>query len=266
VEGEAAHRAQGLDPGDWDGLDAWFVGGPGRDSDAAGVRRLATDAMRALLVNLRRIATGRREQSRYSDLLTLAGWFAAADDDTARAVWAAAFGLYSWRHLAFAADDDADPVPPTASWWRTSSADVPLALRRHGARTIRGRAGRRDDYSGAKTARVAERERLERLRVAALAEIAESPGRLASVRLSDDARGVLLELYARALVGRGRPLGARDVATTEAAGAGWRLVVRRTPGASTVITSPAWRLELADLTLVVEPVSDGPDDERRATG
>lgn len=266
VEGEAARRAQGLDPGDWDGLDAWFVGRAGRDSDAAGVRRLATDAMRALLVNLRRIATGRREQSRYSDLLTLAGWFAAADDDTAHAVWAAAFGLYSCRHLAFAADDAADPVPPTASWWRTPSADVPLALRRHGERTIRGRAGRRDDYSGAKTARVAERERLERVRVAALAEIAASPGRLGSVRLSDDARGVLLELYARALAGRGRPLAAQDAASTEAAGADWRLVVRRTPGASTVITSPAGRLELADLTLVIEPVSVDPDVERQAAG
>ena len=58
VEGEAARRAPGLDPADWDGLHAWFVGAPGRDSDAAGVRRLATEAMRALLVNLRRIAAG----------------------------------------------------------------------------------------------------------------------------------------------------------------------------------------------------------------
>ena len=37
VEGEAARRAPGLDPADWDGLHAWFVGAPGRDSDAAGV-------------------------------------------------------------------------------------------------------------------------------------------------------------------------------------------------------------------------------------
>ncbi|MDN5916645.1 MAG: TIGR02677 family protein [Pseudonocardia sp.] len=265
VDGETARRAQGLDPGDWVGLHAWFVGGAGRDSDAAGVRRLATDAMRALLVNLRRIATGRREQSRYADLLTLAGWFAAADDDTAHALWASAFGLYSCRHLAFVADDDAEPVPPTASWWRTPSADVPVALRRHGARTIRGRAGRREDYAGAKAARVAERERAERRRAAALNEIAGNTGRLGTVRLSDDARGVLLELYARALVGRGRPLGPDDTAAVDVAEGGWRLAVRRTPGAGTTISSPAGRLELSDLTLAVEPDIEGSAD-RRETG
>ena len=253
VDGGVARRAAGLDPADWGGLHAWFVGGGGRDSDAAGVRRLATDAMRGLLVNLRRIATGRREQSRYGDLLTLARWFAEADDDTAHALWAAAFGLYSCRHLAFVADDDADPVPSTASWWRTPSAEVPVALRRHGARTIRGRAGRRDDYTEAKTARIAERARAEERRAAALAEISRHRGRLGSVRLSDDAREVLLGLYARALVGRGRPLGERDQASADAGE--WCLVVRRTPGSGTVVVSPAGRLELVDLTLAVETVA-----------
>jgi uncharacterized protein (TIGR02677 family) len=201
-------------------------------------------------VNLRRIATGRREQSRYGDLLILARWFAEADDDTAHALWASAFGLYSCRHLAFVADDDADPVPPTASWWRSPTAEVPVALRRHGARTIRGRAGRRDDYTDVKAARIAERERAEQHRAAALAEIARHRGRLGTVRLSDAAREVLLGLYAQALVGRGRPLGERDEA---AVGAGeWRLTIRRTPGSGTVIASPAGRLELVDLTLSVE--------------
>jgi uncharacterized protein (TIGR02677 family) len=260
VDGATARRATGLDPADWTSLHAWFVGGAGRDSDAAGVRRLATDAMRALLVNLRRIATGRREQSRYGDLLTLARWFAAADDDTAHALWAAAFGLYSCRHLGYPADDDADPVPPTASWWRTPSAQVPVALRRTGSRTVRGRAGKREDYTAAKAARVAERAREERRRAAALAEIAAHPGRLGTVRLSDDAREALLGLYARALVGRGRPLGPGDTAGSDADG--WRLVVRRTPGAGTVISSPAGRLELVDLSLAVEPAAS----EERRTG
>jgi uncharacterized protein (TIGR02677 family) len=253
VDGEVARRGAGLDPDDWRGLHAWFVGGAGRDSDADGVRRLATDAMRALLVNLRRIATGGREQSRYSDLLTLARWFAEADDDTAHALWAAAFGLYSCRHLAFVADDDGDPVPPTASWWRTPVAEVPVALRRTGARTIRGRAGRREDFAAAKAARIAERERAEQRRAAALAEIGAHAGRLTSVRLSDDARAVLLDLYARALVGRGRPLGEHDVAHV---GSGdWNLTIRRAPGAASAIVSPAGRLEFHDLALAIEPVS-----------
>jgi uncharacterized protein (TIGR02677 family) len=256
VDGQAARRAQGLDPADWRSLHAWFIGDAGRDSDAAGVRRLATDAMRALLVNLRRIATTQREQSRYGDLLRLAGWFAECDDDTAHALWASAFGLYSCRHLAFAADDDADPVPPVASWWRTPAAEVPVALRRYGARTVRGRSGRREDYTAAKAARLAEREAAERRRAAALHEVARHAGRLGTVRLSDDARAAVLELYARALVGRGRPLGPGETAATEAAGADEappvRLAVHHTPGSHTVIISSAGRLELVDLTLVVD--------------
>ncbi|WP_147254823.1 TIGR02677 family protein [Pseudonocardia hierapolitana] len=251
VDGEVARRSAGLDPADWRSLHAWFIGGAGRDSDAAGVRRLATDAMRALLVNLRRIATGGREQSRYSDLLVLARWFAEADDDTAHALWAAAFGLHPCRHLAFVADDDADPVPPTASWWRTPVADVPLALRRTGARTVRGRAGRREDYAAAKAARIAERERAEERRAGALAEIRAHTGRLGTVRLSDDARSALLGLYARALVERGRPLGVGEVAEVD--GGGWSLTVSHAPGAGTTIVSPAGRLELHDLALAVHP-------------
>ncbi|MCE3550174.1 TIGR02677 family protein [Pseudonocardia sp. RS11V-5] len=251
VDGERARRSSGLEPEDWSGLHAWFVGGSGRDSDAAGVRRLATEAMRALLVNLRRIAKGNREQSRYADLLTLAGWFAEAEDDTAHALWASAFGLFPCRHLAFAADDDDDPVPATASWWRTPVADVPLVLRRTGARRIRGRAGRREDFAVAKAARIAERERAERARAAALSEIEAHRGALGVVRLSDEARAVLLALYAQALVGRGRPLGEGDTAETPTER--WRLVVGRSPGTDTVIVSPEGRLELAGLTLSVVP-------------
>lgn len=260
VDGERARRAAGLDPADWTSLHAWFIGGAGRDSDAAGVRRLATEAMRALLVNLRRIATGRREQSRYSDVLSLARWFAEADDDTAHALWASAFGLYSCRHLAFPADDADDPIPPTASWWRTPVADVPVTLRRTGARTIRGRGGKREDYAAAKASRIAERERAEQRRAAALAEIAAHPGRLGTVRLSDEARVALLDLYARALVGRGRPLAEGDTAEVDADD--WRLAVQRAPGHATVVVSPAGRLELHDLVLSVQP----PAQQQRETG
>jgi hypothetical protein len=66
----------------------------------------------------------------------------------------------------------------------------------------------------------------------------------------------LLDLYARALVGRVRPLGPGDTAEVEVAGDTWRLVVRRTPGTGTVISSPAGRLELVDLTLDVAASAD----------
>lgn len=251
LDGSAARRSRGLDPADWHSLHAWFVGDAGRDSDAAGVRRLATDAMRALLVNLRRIASSTdRDRSRYSDLLRLARWFDAADDETAHALWAAGFGLYPCRHLAFPADDDAEPVPATASWWRTPVAEVPVTLRQAGERKIAGRSGRKVDYSEAKAAALARREAAEQRRRRALAEIAAEPGRRPHRRLSDDARAVLLELYSRALTTHGRALGDGEATSLDAES--FSLAVHRTPGRGTVLQSPAGRLELADLTLDVQ--------------
>lgn len=256
LDGSAARRARGLDPADWDSLLAWFVGSGRRESDASGVRRLATDAMRALLVNLRRIASAaEREQSRYGDLLKLAGWFDGTDDNTAHALWAAAFGLYSCRHLGMAAETDDQPVPAATSWWQGPVADVPVTLRQYGNRTAKGRAGSRADYAAAKRARVAEREAAERERCETLAELARHPGRLGSVRLSDQARTALLDLYSRALAGHGRPL-TQDAEAGASAG-GVRITVRRTPGQSTVITSPAGRMELVGLSIAVMPAAAG---------
>jgi len=254
VDGSRARRARGLAAGDWESLHAWFVGSGHRESDASGVRRLATDAMRALLVNLRRIASAaEREQSRYGDLLKLARWFDQADDDTAHALWATAFGLYSCRHLGVVADEDDEPVPPTTSWWHGPVADVPISLRQYGHRMIRGRTGTRVDFSEAKRTRVAEREAAERRHRAAVAELARHSGRLGTVRLSDQARTALLELYSRALAGHGRPL--TEDAEAAAQTDGLRVTVRRAPGQSTVITSPAGRMELFGLSIGVAPAA-----------
>jgi uncharacterized protein (TIGR02677 family) len=250
LDGSAARRARGLEPGDWASMHAWLVGDGRRESDASGVRRLATDAMRALLVNLRRIASSaEREQSRYGDLLKLARWFDEADDETAHALWAAAFGLYSCRHLGAVADNDDEPAPPTTSWWQAPVVDVPVTLRQYGHRAIKGRTGRRADFSAAKQARVAERDAAERSRGEAVAELARHSGPLGTVRVSDAARGVLLDLYSRALTGHGRPLteGIEAAALAE----GLLVTARRTPGRSTVVVSPAGRMELVDLALTV---------------
>ncbi len=258
LEGRRARRARGLDPDDWAGLHAWFVGDPGRGSDADGVRRLATDAMRALLVNLRRLAaTSEREHSRYAELLRLACWFDGADDGTAHALWAASFGLYPCRHLSFGADDDTSDVPATASWWRAPVTEVPVTLRERGERRITGRSGRKADYAAAKQARLADKRSAERRRGAALEEIACNAGEPAHLRLSDDARTALLDVYARALSGRARalPPGVTVHAhATASAGSdsAFRLGVRRTPGRSTTVSSPAGRLEFVDLTLRVD--------------
>jgi uncharacterized protein (TIGR02677 family) len=262
LDGSVARRARGLDPGDWDSLHAWFVGSGRRESDAAGVRRLATDAMRALLVNLRRIASAaEREQSRYGDLLKLARWFDRADDDTAHAMWAAAFGLYSGRHLSMVTQTDDVPVPSATSWWHGPVADVPVTLRQYGHRTIKGRTGSRADYAAAKRARVAEREAAEDRRRAAVAELASHSGPLGSLRLSDQARAALLDLYSRALAGHGRPLAADAAASAWADGL--RVTVRRTPGQSTIIVSPAGRMELVGLSIEIDSAA-GPAVTARA--
>jgi uncharacterized protein (TIGR02677 family) len=252
LDGEKARRATGLESDDWESLRMWFVGGDGRRSDADNVRRLATDAMRSLLTNLRRIAAGAdRQQSRYGDLIRLAGWFDTSDDEGAHELWAAAFGLYSARHLSFPADPDGDPVPATQSWWRAPVAEVPVGLRVHGERRTTGRSGARVDYSAAKRARIAEREQQQRRHDAALRELAGHTEPLREVRLSEDARAAFLGLYAQALTRHGRPLSDDDAAHSDASfDAGvLRLEIRRSPGASVRITSASGALTLHDLAV-----------------
>ncbi len=256
VDGRTARRSAGLDPADWDGLTAWFTGRAGRQSDAAGVRGLATAAMAALLHNLRRIvASSEREQSRYGDLLRVARWFDLADDDTAAALSAAVFGLHQSRHLGFVSTE-VTTVPPTTSWWDAPAADVPVMLRRHGERKVAGRSGARVDYSRAKAARLADRAADERRRRECVQELTHLLGEreqreLGHVRLGDEARGLLLELYGRALssgtgrssdelVGRGTGL-AEELA----------VVVHETPGRGTRIMSPQGELVLVDRSLTL---------------
>lgn len=255
VDGSKARRAMGLQVDDWESLRLWFAGAPGRRADADNVRRLATEAMRSLLANLRRIAAGAdRQQSRYADLVRLARWFDNSTDDRAHELWAAASGLYSARHLAFPADDDADPVPATASWWQTPVAHVPLSLRKYGERKSGGRSGARVDYSAAKHARTAERRRQQERRHAALRELARHQGSLDQAQLSDEGRQVVLDLYSRALAIHGRALGRGATSRTEAPLGEDRLwlVVTDDPDAETRVTSPQGRLTLKGLRLEVE--------------
>ncbi len=255
VDGRAARRARGLDPGDWEGLTAWFTGRQGRESDATGVRHLATDAMRALLHNLRRIAaSSENEQSRYGDLLRVARWFDTADDDTAHALAAAVFALYPCRHLGFATPSD-PAVPATTSWWDAPPADVPVMLRTQGDRKVAGRSGARVDHSATKAVRLAERAREEDRARACVEELGDLAGPggardLEQVRMSDDARRLLLDLYSRGLasgptseqnptmLGRG---------TGHAAGLSLRITA--TPGRHCRIASPAGELTAHDRTL-----------------
>lgn len=247
IDGERARRAPGLEPKDWEGLQAWFVGSAGRRSDADNVRLLATEAMRSLLTNLRRISAGAdRQQSRYADMVRLARWFADADDDQAHRIWAAAFGLYSARHLAFSADPDGDPIPATQSWWRSAVAEVPVSLRTHGDRQPGGRTGARVDYSASKAARIAERAATQQRREASLRELADNAGEITEIKLSEEARAAFLELYSQALVRHGRPLTGEQRAVSRARleGSTLTMSVRGEELGSVAVHSPAGVLTL----------------------
>lgn len=247
IDGSHARRATGLDPDDWASLHAWFVGSGSRRSDADNVRRLATDAMRSLLTNLRRIAAGAdRQQSRYGDLVRLAGWLDESGDERAHQLWAAAFGLYSARHLAFAADPDGDPVPATRSWWSAPAADVPVGLRVHGDRKSGGRAGARADYAAAKQARLAERTEQRRLEAEAVRELAELAGVWDDVRVSDAARTTFLTLYTAGLSRAGGRLDHQRSTRAELRIEEQALAieVRSVDGAEVMVRSPSGLLTL----------------------
>lgn len=254
LDGTQAIRSSGLALQDWSGLRAWFLGARGRRSDAEEVRTLATKAMRALLVNLRRLSSSTdREVSRYADLLRLAQWFEGSGPDQAAALWAAAFGLYPSRHLGFPAQLDGEPLPATSSWWRAPVADVPVMLRTSGERRATGATARREDFGPVKAQRLHERSAAEAERAAALAELKTlSGGPLVEVQVSDAARVHLLELHARALASAGGPLTGEAVATASLPnGAALSLRVRPTPGSSSVLHSPSGSLRLHDLTLEI---------------
>jgi len=207
--------------------------------------------MRALFVNLRRLATSTdREVSRYADLVRLARWFDGSDNENAAALWASAFGLYPCRHLAFVADTDGESPPPTSSWWRGAVADVPVMLRASGERKAAGQTARREDFSAVKAQRLRERAVAEAERTAALEELRHQLGPFADRTLSDSARVQLLELHARALSAAGGPLHGPARATAALPDGGRvSLVVTPAPGMVTSLRSPSGNLVLHDLQL-----------------
>ena len=200
-----------------------------------GVRRLATEAMRALLVNLRRIAAERRPRAEpLRRSARLAGWF----DGGGRRHGARAVGVGVRPVLVppprLPADDDGDPSPHTASWWRTPSAQVPMALRQLGR--TQGSAARRPARGlQRRQASAARRARsVERRRRAALAEIDRHAGRPHGCGSPTRRAAALLDLYARALIGTAaeRPVGSggrgRVGRRSTHRRSGWS--VRATPG------------------------------------
>lgn len=129
----------------WDGLCAWFIQLPGRQSQAEILRGRARSSIPALLSTAAALNERRAARSdRVTDLRTLARWFAQTESDRDRHCLArAAFALGPSRHLAIdeatLADREESPVPANTSWLNAPSVRISLRLRRTGRYRRKGR-------------------------------------------------------------------------------------------------------------------------------
>lgn len=125
----------------WRGLVAWFrpPSASGR-SRADHLQDAGINAIAHMLALLRQVTEARRGGvTRESQLRHLAAWFAALPaDDEAHALFGAAFGLRSARHVAIA-HPDPEREPASLSWWEALPVEIARTLREHGVRAGAGR-------------------------------------------------------------------------------------------------------------------------------
>jgi uncharacterized protein (TIGR02677 family) len=185
----------------WSGILSWFVGRPGEPPTVQRLDVRTTQAIADLASLLRQVTEARRSGiSRDAQLRDLAAWcWAVATDDEASALWSAASGVRSARHLSLSAAD-ADAVRADRSWWTAPPVEVATMLRERGQAPSPGRpAPIRDDAA----ARAAGRARqLEARRVEAEAAGRLALGPLAERTLDRAETAVLLRLLGRALQSR----------------------------------------------------------------
>ena len=238
-DGTPVERAQGRTHTDWEELAYWYdahgASGPEQLRAAAG------QALGQLITNAKRLLDSSGTGfSRRADFLRLARWFAAADDDSAHRLYAAAFGAYPARHLLFGPEEPDPRIGPTTSWWDADPVNVPVSLRERGDRAMRGRSSRVPDPTADRLRLTAEAEREAEERQAAAAELALT-GSLHGATISPAARDLLLDLVADLL--------ARNRDETVDHDVGLRL--RMVPGPDTVVTSPDGTTTFVGLSLSV---------------
>lgn len=244
----------------WQGLVAWFVGTPGQPATIDRLDARTTSAIADLAALLRQVTEARRSGvSRDAQLRELAAWcWAAESDGDAAALWSAASGMRSARHLGVARDDP-DLVRGDRSWWTSPPVAVSTTLREHGKSPSPGRPAPLPDDRAA-------RELGRRRQLAARAADAEAARALAADHaagrpLDDREVALLLRLLDRALQTRhvvsGRVHGVGSAA-------GVRLRLRPDPAGCRVPTTTGV-LELADVALDIEEAALAGPAPRRGT-
>ncbi|MFW5417162.1 DUF2397 domain-containing protein [Nocardiopsis sp. CNT-189] len=247
---ELMERAPGRTPADWDGLADWFLGRPGRPSEVDEVRDATSRAISALLGNVKRsTGSGGVDPGRRRDLLTLASWFDGAEPAAAHDMYAAAFGLFSARHLALAPEDGAPD--PASTWAGGEGVPVGVNVRSKGERAPGGQVPRVGDDPLGRAALLEEEARRRERRSAAVGELAAASANLAGARLSADALDLFCELLTLAGASRDAPA---EQGTASDPVSGLTLVVRPRPdGAADRVGSVFGTLELhgAEVELTV---------------
>lgn len=163
----------------WAGLRGWFLGGPGRTSQAETLRSRARSAVPALLAVVQRLNDQRSLRSdRVADLQVLARWFLEAPtEDDAHRLWRAAFALSPARHLKVSEETleerEENPVPAQTSWLVAEPVALAPRVRQTGRHVAKGTARKVIDRSQ-------ERELLARLARDEVLQVEEAQRRLAS--------------------------------------------------------------------------------------
>ncbi len=244
-DGTPVERAQGRVRQDWQELAYWHDAL--RGSGPEQLRAAAGQALGQLITNAKRLLDSSGTGfSRRADFLRLARWFAAADDDGAHRLYAAAFGAYPARHLLFGPEEPDPRIGPMTSWWDSDPVSIPISLRERGDRAMRGRSSRVPDPTADRLRLTAEAQREAEQRQAAAAELALT-GSLHRATISPAARNLLLDLVAELLAKHHEEIADHDV--------GLRL--RAVPGPDTVVASSDGTTTFIALNLYIDGIMDG---------
>ncbi|PFG94680.1 uncharacterized protein (TIGR02677 family) [Saccharopolyspora erythraea NRRL 2338] len=259
--GTDVERARGRTAPDWQELTDWFVDAPGRPSQVAALREATARAIGSLLASVKRATSGGGlVPGRRGELLKLARWFDAAEENDAHRIYAAAFGLHSSRHLLPAPDYDSDNHD--VAWRDGPVLDVTVSVRSRGDRGARGRTSRVLDDPMTEETLLAQAREADQRRSAAVSELAGAGAELAATTLSTDALGVLCELLTLAMAQRE---GSDDPGTALDPVHRLRVTVRPEPGHRTEIRSTSGTLTLQDAVLDVRGDGAIPGTEEEAT-
>ncbi|MFE2751360.1 DUF2397 domain-containing protein [Actinosynnema sp. NPDC059335] len=246
--GERVERARGRSAEDWQELTDWFVDRPGRPSQVTALREATARAIGSLLASVKRATSGGGLlPSRRAELLKLAAWFDAGTRSQAHELYAAAFGLYSARHVSPAPEHDRDNE--RTPWRDGPVVDVQVSVRSRGDRGARGRTSRILDDPMTEQSLLAEAREADERRAASVAELAAAAPRLAETTLSGEALGVLCELLTLAMAQRDK---ATDAGSATDPVRGLRVTVAHEAGRHTTIRSAAGTLTLHDSTVVLD--------------